>query len=490
MFSNYRNQPIGSRCGLPAWIMVMGLVLLLLPAAGCRPEIAAPGPRLLAEIERGPAETARLSLFLNLSRGDHPAVKLEISSLAVLGEDGWVPLAAGPLELDSARINASQLFLGGRALQPGRYQRLRFTAERLALRGEQGRYETLTPDPFPVELELPAALDLDRHDSRSLFITWDVQATLEQDGFLPAMIIAPQITQLLSDLVYVACPDIDTIFVIRSDRNWVADSFGLSGRPTHLELAPGTAGDRLFVLAAGEKAIKMVDLPSQRVVDVFHLPLTEAPTFMTISPDGRWAYVLEERSDHLSRIDLTTGRSAARVRVGYRPQTAAYLADRQLLAVSSALSQTVSLLRPLELTVIRTIPTGNAPQGLLARGNQLYIAENGDHAVLIFDLSAGRDQTRLDVGLGPRRLLDAGDYIYAGNYQDGSISVLLPGLPGVVAEIRGLGRPLEMAYDRPRRLVYVGEEQNAGLAVIDAVTNRLVGRITLGARPAGLAAIQ
>lgn len=468
-------------------------VLVLLIFVGCQPGAVgglSAAPAIMAEPARQSGHSARLSLFLSLDKSDGPGVRLEVTDLDIQVDDSWLPVAAGPLELDAKKIGAGQVFLGGRAVPPGRCQRVRFTVSKGSVLRDSGHYAIVSSAPLAVELELPSAVLLAEHDSRSLFFTWNVQETLERQDLRPAISIAPQIKQMLADLMYVACPDIDTVFVVRNDKNWVADSFGIKGRPTFLAMDPDTSRSRLFVLAAGESTIKVVDLFSQRVVDFFPLPLTDAPTYMTVSSDGKWAYVLEERANSLSRIDLVSGRSAARVRLGQRPQFVVYLEDQNLVAVSSSLSQKVLLLHPLALTEVRAISVGDSPQGLLVSGNQLYVAENGDHAVSVFDLASSRNRLRLDVGFGPRRLLDTGNYIYVSNYDSGSLSVLLPGMPGVVREIPGLGGPLEMVFDQDRRVIFVGEEQTGGLAVIDSVSNEFVGRINLGARPWGLAVLQ
>jgi hypothetical protein len=95
---------------------------------------------------------------------------------------------------------------------------------------------------------------------------------------------------------------------------------------------------------------------------------------MTLSPDGLWAYVLDERNNYLSRLDLLTGSLAARVHTNYRPQYATYLVDRNLLAVSSALTQTVSFHDPLTLAEVGGIRTSSSPDGLFVTNNQLLIA--------------------------------------------------------------------------------------------------------------------
>ncbi len=122
-----------------------------------------------------------------------------------------------------------------------------------------------------------------------------------------ALTVVTPLRQLPVDLVFVSCPDIDTVFVVRADKNWVVDSFGVKGRPTYLAIDPDLSRQRLYVLASRDRTVKVVDLSSFRVVDFFTVPLNDAPTFMAISPDGRWAFLLDEDSGYLSRMDLTTG---------------------------------------------------------------------------------------------------------------------------------------------------------------------------------------
>jgi len=155
-----------------------------------------------------------------------------------------------------------------------------------------------------------------------------------------------------------------------------------------------------------------------------------------------------------------------------------------------SLSQRILLLDPVSLVEAGTIPTGGDPQGLDVSDNQLYIAENGDNTVSIVDLAGKGGQDRLTVGFGPRRLLGIDNRIYVSNYQDGSLSVLVPGQLGVSQEIQGLGRPTEMIFDQFYSRLYVTDEEAAGLAVIDVNSNLLLGYIALGAKPFGLAVIQ
>jgi DNA-binding beta-propeller fold protein YncE len=396
------------------------------------------------------------------------------------------------VDLDSLEIGSRQLFLGSRIVPLGYYERVRLTVNKGSIRRVDGSYADVSIEPVSVELALPSSILLGQDDSRILLLNWDVLASLVSDNRLrPALSIGPSVRQLPVDLVYVSCPDIDTIFVVRSDKNWVVDSFGLKGRPSYLYLDSDSSAQRLTVLASGEAAIKVVDLSSQRIIDSFRIPLTNTPTFMTLSPDGAWAYVIDERNNYLSRLDLLTGSLAARVHTNnYRPQYMTYLVNKNLLAVSSALSQTVSFLDPLSLAEVGSTRTSSSPDGLMVTDNRLWIAESGANTVSVYDLATNQIQTRLSVGFMPRRLLDNGSQIYVSNYDEGSISVILPGQSSVGRVIPGLGRPLEMAYSQTYQRLYVSDEQTLGLAVIDTANNQFTGYINLGARPVGLATTQ
>ena len=467
-------------------------VLLFATLTGCLP-LADTGKKFtspLAEIGQTGDNTARLSCFLNITNAQGPAIRLDLADIEVFGDDRRISLNKGPLKIDSTAIGTGQLFLGSVPALPGRYSRMRLTVTTGEIQAANGKYETIISKPLLVDVKLASDLNLEPEDSRSLLLTWHVQDSLQADNTLnPVLTAALPLRQMLLDLVFVSCPDIDTIFVVRTDKNWVVDSFGLKGGPTYMAIAPH-AGNRLYVLAARDKTVKVIDLSTFRVVDFFPVPLNDVPTFMTISPDGQSAFLIDERSGYMSRMDLTSGRNASRVFLGYRPKFALYLDEQHQLAVSLSLSQKVLLLDPLSLMVMATVSTGSSPEGLISLNNQLFIAEYGDNSVSVADLTKRGNLSRLTVGFGPRRLLETGNQIYVSNYQDGSLSVLTPGQLGVTQEIFGLGRPLEMSYDQFYRRLYVADQETASLAAIDVTTNLIMGHIALGAKPFGLALIQ
>jgi len=471
--------------------------LLLASLYGCLP---APGSdrgstsnsftTRLADMKHTPGHTSRISCFLNLKDQRGPAIRLEVSSIEVFNENTSLLLNAEPLILDSQGIGTGQFFLGGVALPPGNYNRLRLTVTRGEVQKTDGKFEVIATEPFPVDVNLKPGLNLEAEDSPTVHITWDVQNSLLNGNTLaPDLIAAPSLRQMLLNLVLVSCPEIDTVFVVRADNNWVVDSFGLKGGPTYLAVDP-VDRNLLYVLASRDRMVKVVELSTFRVVNFFPVPLNDEPTFMVISPDGQDGFLLDENNGYLSRVNLRTGRIDARVLLSDRPVYMAYLEEQNVLAVVMSLSQKVLLLHPHSLGVTRTIATGSGPQGLITWGNQLFLAEYGENSVSVTDLSSRGTQNRLLVGFGPRRLLKTENQIYVSNYQDGSLSVLMPGQFGVIQEIYGLGRPLDMALNPSYRRLFVTDEMQAALVVIDTNSNRIIEFIALGARPFDLDVIQ
>ncbi len=70
------------------------------------------------------------------------------------------------MKIDSAALGTGQLFLGGIAVPPGRYQRLRMTITKGEVQKPDGEYAVITKEPLQVEINLPAELDLEPEDSR------------------------------------------------------------------------------------------------------------------------------------------------------------------------------------------------------------------------------------------------------------------------------------------------------------------------------------
>jgi YVTN family beta-propeller protein len=468
------------------WVAVFFVMASFL--GGCSPA----GWETTGQFDRKATEEnlgARLSVFLNLKAASGPGVWWRISAIEVRAGDLWIPILSRPLEIDAAKIGGGQVLLSSRSLPPGEYTELRITGEKASLRqGGQMLFLALEQPAFT--FPIAQGISLDKDDSRCVLITWDVTKSLRDTALLdPDLTVSPQSIPLIADLAYVTCPDIDTVYVIRTDTNRVTGALGVTGHPTYLAL--DQPRNRLYVLATGEAAIKIVELSTNRIVDVMQVPLSLSPSFMSLGAEGRWAYVLDQRNDYVVRMDILSGSLAGRMRLGEGPEYALYLPEQDLLAVSSTLSQTVYLLDPATLELRgEPISTGRSPEGLVVFRNQLYIAESDSNTVGIYDLTTGQIGERINVGAGPRRLFLNRDRIYVSEYKKGTVSILLPGQLGLSREIPVGKYPLELDSSASRRWLYVGNQGSEDVTVIDLTSGRVAATIPLGSSPQDLVVIQ
>ena len=433
----------------------------------------------------------RISLFLNLKVPASQGIQMHVSHIDILNNETWLPIVSHPLTIDAAEIGAGQLFLGRALLPPGQYQRLRFTLRKAAIAKENGDKIFLALDSPTVEIVLPGTVDLKRDDSRSLFITWDEEKSIPTTPILkPSLAITPDLKQMTTDLAYVACPEINTIYVLRTDKNWVCNSFGVTGHPSQMKAISDDSQKRLYIFSPEEAEIKVIDLPANNIVAAFPIPMTSTPSFMTLSNDGQWAYILDNRNDYLLRIDLSSGNLENRVQLGFQPKYTTYIYSHNLLAVGSTISQTVTLLDSNTLAEVAEIPTTGAPEGLLAWNDFLYITESRNNTVAIYDLNLGSINSRLNVGFYPHRLFQNDNQIYVSNRDNNSVSLIQPGLLGVALQINIYGSPGEMMVAPNSRWIYVGNKDIGGLSVIDATSNQVHGQILFGATPDSMVVVQ
>lgn len=434
---------------------------------------------------------ASLSVFLQLEDSRGKSLWMQIDRIEITGSQGNHLLGDTPVEVQSDTIGRGQIFLGRQSVPIGRYQGLQVSIEKAALvaKGQRTMLALETPR---VDLHLSGDLHLRQGDSVSVFVTWDTVQSLQGTAlFAPALTAAIQAIPLATDLAYISCPEIDTLYVIRTDLNRVCGSLGISGHPTSLSVHPEQ--NRLYVLTRDNATINVIELSSNLLIDEIRIPMMRHPDKMVTSPDGDWAYVVESKKDLLVRVDLDKGGLSGRTTLsGKRPHYLAYLTGQKMLAVSAAYAQKVTLLDPETLIETHYVGAGNGAEGVFEFNNSLYVAERSTNTISAYHLPSGEQQGRLTVGRGPVRLasVNNGWYIFAASYDAGRIAILRPGQYNVIKEINVGGAPRNMAFDGQRKWLYVTDEKNGGISVIDLSTLRVTHRISLGAIPDELVTLQ
>ncbi|WP_068548876.1 YncE family protein [Thermosulfidibacter takaii] len=425
---------------------------------------------------------ARVSIFLSLKKTPAPHVWFVLKKLYISQEGkNWVLIREKPLEIDSSRISAGQLFVGSSMVSPGTYIRIKLVVDKAALK-KDGRLVLLSMGKKELQFRVEPPLELSKGDSTCLFFTWDVAASVKK-GFLfePVMEVKPQSVSITSELLYVTCDDVGTLYIIRTDRNWVIGSLAVGSEPKGFRI--DGRHNRIYVVSSGDRDIKVVEATTNRVVDSVMIPFGLSPTFIELTPDGKNAFLTDPGSNYLLKLDLDSGTVIGELELGYKLYYPLYIPEEDLLVVSSPLSQTVYFIDPDSLKIRQMAKVGTSPEGLLYHAGLLYVADRDANSVTVYDLRRSQIKDRINVGLEPRRLVKGANRIYVSNYGDNSISVILFGTPVSFRRIAVGKGPLEMAVCVRRKWLYVAEREDKQVGVIDITSGKRIYTIPLNCRP-------
>ena len=360
--------------------VLTSFLLLLFFLSGC--------VQATSDFKPVPVENAvnkgRLSLFLNLQEIDGPDLSMQISAIQLKSEKGT--LVTYPFEsrvFESGKVKDVQKFMARIAVEPGKYTQVRLLIDEAGNVGEQGSQLIPLKESAAV-MELRSPLDIVAGDSKSLFFTWDTKNSLLDNQFYPAIQIAPSLKKLIADVAYVACPEIDTVFMVSTKQNRVIDSLGIPGRPTYLFQNEDSRNDQVFVLAEKDLRLYAFSPTTNRITEKYNLNMLNKPTHAAFSSDGRWGYMLDRQLGIIFRMDMSSGTIDKQVRLNYDPVYIIYLPKYNKLAVSLSIAQTVVLVNAETMEQTGTISTGISPDGLrFVNERYLYIAESGANSVMI-----------------------------------------------------------------------------------------------------------
>ncbi|MBU0481017.1 MAG: hypothetical protein KKG47_07945 [Proteobacteria bacterium] len=431
----------------------------------------------------------RVSVFLNLERHEVPRVTATVAAVEILEGENWVPISEPAITLDSETIGKGQVFLGSRVITASRYERMRLVISDAGKVDGEGRHG-LPLDRGEIEIKLPDPLELAPHASEVILLNWDVDAAFQAESTQPLVFRAGSflVAGVASNKVYVSCPDIDTVYVVRADKNWVQGAIAVQGRPTYV-VADAT-NKKLFVLASAEATIKVYDLVSLELSEEIRIPMTRDPIYMIMAPDYLSSFILDGMGN-LVKVDVKSGQMLARMKVGRKPVFALYLGSQERLAVSSTLDRTLYFLDPETLDVMEKIVVSGTPNSLLEWENYLYIAETETSSVSLYDLNERKMVKSFPLGYSPSRFVSSGNNIYLTDEMDMSVTVMKGGQINANKVISVSGVTGEMVVAEYQRLLYVGTgECDGSLAIVDLTSNRLIGKVEVGAKPLGVVVIQ
>ncbi|MEW6218288.1 MAG: hypothetical protein AB1634_01990 [Thermodesulfobacteriota bacterium] len=478
------------------------ILLLALVLAACTPGPGKPGRQV------PPADAAGLAVYLTASEPLATEVSFELNGLALFNGVEWLLLDPGPQTISAQAVGEGQMLLGFFAVPPGDYTRLRGTVgpARVSERGDGVR---LVGQAEERELGFEAKMRLVAGQRACLLVDWRVRSSLQDKDWTPVLTVTPQMPAMTRELLYVACDDIDTVFVVRMDTNHVVAAFGVRGGPTQLRY--DDAVPILYILARETRLITGHDPYGNRQLSRAFLGGLPEPRYWDLSRDGRWAFVTDTDQALLQKIDVTSGFVARQQSLSQRPGRVLFVAEaesgrlrRELVAVAMPQAQlvaffdpeTLEVLEPASLTPVGAgaltgVDSGMEPGQMLMVQGLLHVADRLSGTVTIYDLNRGRHLARVAVGLEPVALL-AGkqDRVYVSHAGSSNVMALARGHHAVLKDVFVGPQLGEMARHLRRGSLYVAVQGTQAVAVLDLNSDALRAQIPLPGRPVSLLAVE
>jgi YVTN family beta-propeller protein len=200
-------------------------------------------------------------------------------------------------------------------------------------------------------------------------------------------------------LIYITCENSAVVAVIDRSTHKVVDAIDSGSTNAHrLIISPD--GQRLYTENEEDGTVSVIDVPKRKLLRKIETP--HALAGIAISADGRTVVAVDDEEPALFLIDTESEGVAHTVRLQGVPepaQIARYSPDNSMIGVTSLKSDTVSLIDPSFRQQI-AIKVGSQPMDMAFRGNDLFVACQGDGSVHVIDVPARQAKHSFHAGMG------------------------------------------------------------------------------------------
>lgn len=212
--------------------------------------------------------------------------------------------------------------------------------------------------------------------------------------------VAPHTVRLGADgLIYVTCENSAVVAVIDPKTNTMIDAIDSDSTNGH-RLAIASDGQRLYTDNEEDATVSVIDVPNRKLLGKVKTP--QALAGIAVSGDGRTVVAVSDEQPAVFLIDTAAGSVVHEVRLEGMPkaaQIARYSPDDKLVVVSSLNSNMVSLIES-SFGAQTAIPVGSEPMDFAFRGDELFVACQGDGSMYIIDIPSRRNKASFKAGTG------------------------------------------------------------------------------------------
>ncbi len=157
--------------------------------------------------------------------------------------------------------------------------------------------------------------------------------------------------------------DQDTVAMVdmRSLRVVKRIQMGKDTAPHMLRVAP----DDKTVWVANARANSLVVLDAKTLKPVATLAMGKEPVTLAFSPDGQFAYISHDDDNFVSVVDAHAYKEVGRIKIAQGLEVVAFRPDGKFAYVAAPNANAVAVIDTASRTVVKMIPAGKAPWGLI-----------------------------------------------------------------------------------------------------------------------------
>ena len=218
------------------------------------------------------------------------------------------------------------------------------------------------------------------------------------------------------------------------------------------------------------------------------------PTGITVAPDGRHAFVLNDAKEAgtVSVVDTTQNTAPVKIPVAAGTDRAVFTADGHLAYVSNfADAGTISVVDVAGNKVTATFDVPAKPNGLALSpdGRRLYVASSTPGVLTVFDTAGNKVTATIPLRKNPDgvALTPDGRHAYVTNYGSDSVSVIDTASNKVTATVPVGNQPVKVAISPDGGRAYVTNRASGTVSVLDTGSNKVTATVPVNQNPSGVA---
>jgi YVTN family beta-propeller protein len=217
------------------------------------------------------------------------------------------------------------------------------------------------------------------------------------------------------------------------------------------------------------------------------IPTFSGPAGIAISHNNPWIAVTHPEEGVVSFIDNQRLIPLELVNVGGSPFGAVFA--NQLLFYSDWSDDFVGVIHPGTGKIIKKIPVGKSPAGLLAVGcgSQVWVVNRESNSVYVIDSRNFKLIKTINVGRAPFALDFDDSYAYIVNTQGNTLSVVDLKRLVEIKQIKVGRMPYGVAVNRKLHKIYVSNQSENTVTVLDSGTHKIINTLKTGGYPENIA---